>query len=98
MKHEQMEKALEAAQQGGLGLTSLRALLFAHSAKLNHTAFKLTDMAMLCGVSTAALTGQADRLEKAGLVKREHSDKDRRVVDLVITEKGIELTKKILNA
>lgn len=97
MKIEQLEKALETAQKAGLGLTSLRALIHIENARSLFAEYKLTDLATLCGVSTAAITGQADRLEKAGLAKRHHSDKDRRTVYLSITDKGAGLAKKILN-
>lgn len=95
MKPTQLEKALETAQTAGLGLTSLRALI--HLNKVGLDGSKLTDLATLCGVSTAAITGQADRLEKAGYAKREHLSLDRRAINLVITPKGLSILNIILN-
>ena len=96
MKQEQLDAALATAHEGGLGLTSLRALLQTNKAGL--AGAKLTDLATTCGVSTAAITGQGDRLEKAGYAKRVHSEKDRRAINLVITPKGQSLINVILNS
>lgn len=42
-----------------------------------------------------AITGLIDRLEKQGLVERERSEEDRRVVYVSITEKAKKILKKI---
>ena len=47
-----------------------------------------------CDPST--ITGIADRLEERGLVRREPSEKDRRVKSLVLTKSGEALRRKLL--
>jgi DNA-binding MarR family transcriptional regulator len=46
--------------------------------------------------SKHAITRAIDILEKDALVKREHSAKDRRSLNVIITRRGIELVKKTL--
>jgi len=42
-----------------------------------------------------AITGLIDRLEKMGMVTRDRCDKDRRVVYIQITDKGLKLLEKL---
>ncbi len=56
---------------------------------------KMSGLANFMAVSTAAMTGTADRLVRYGYVTRELDPKDRRVIKINITLKGIELIKKI---
>lgn len=98
MKKEQLEKSLEAAQQGGLGITSLRALLHLGGFTAPKLGAKLGELAAASGVSCAAMTGHADRLEKAGYATRENAKSDRRSVYLCITPKGQALLNITLNA
>lgn len=99
MKSEQLEKVLSTAQSHGLGITSLQALLRLNKAvTAGDFGVKLTELAELCGVSAAAITGMSDRLEKAGYATREKSKSDRRVIKLLITPKGQELLNIILNS
>ncbi|HDY75340.1 MAG TPA: MarR family transcriptional regulator [Candidatus Marinimicrobia bacterium] len=44
-----------------------------------------------------AMTGLADRMEKDGLVERKRSPEDRRVIQLLLTEKGRKVLKKCEN-
>ena len=46
-------------------------------------------------VDPAAITRLFDRLEAKGLVRRERSTSDRRVVHLVLTEAGREVAEKV---
>ncbi|WP_169082686.1 MarR family winged helix-turn-helix transcriptional regulator [Paenibacillus sp. PL91] len=46
-------------------------------------------------ITSGGVTGIADRLIELGYVKRERSEKDRRVVMLDITESGLEIVKLI---
>jgi DNA-binding MarR family transcriptional regulator len=56
---------------------------------------KMSGLANFMAVSTAAMTGTADRLVKYGYVTRELEPEDRRVIKIKITLKGRELIKKI---
>jgi DNA-binding MarR family transcriptional regulator len=51
---------------------------------------------LLC--STGAMTNRLDRLEKAGLIKRQHSTKDRRSILLSITPEGRRAAKRAADA
>jgi len=55
---------------------------------------KVTDLARLMYLHPATMVGLLDRLEAKGLVQRTRSDKDRRVVHIIITDQGRELVLK----
>lgn len=59
---------------------------------------KLTDLATELGVSTAAVTSAADKLEKEKLVERVRSSTDRRKQTLSLTEKGSRYLRLALDA
>jgi DNA-binding MarR family transcriptional regulator len=56
---------------------------------------KMTDLAHLLGVTTAAMTGIVDRMVKYGYLVRIFDPADRRVIKVKITLKAGELLKKI---
>jgi len=56
---------------------------------------KMSDIAHFMKVSTAAATGIIDRLVKAGYLIRIFNANDRRIINIKITSKGIELIQKI---
>ena len=45
------------------------------------------------GISPSGLTEHLDRLEKNGILTRQHSKLDRRKVNVLLTEKGITIAK-----
>jgi DNA-binding MarR family transcriptional regulator len=47
-------------------------------------------------LSSGAMTSRLDRLERSGLIERRASAKDRRSVDVCLTQKGAELIDEIL--
>lgn len=49
---------------------------------------RMSDLAEQAQTSQASLTGIVDRLEERGLVERCRSSEDRRVVEVLLTEKG----------
>src|SRR5439155_25442074 len=53
------------------------------------------ELAKRCFFTPATLTGVIDTLEKAGYVRRERDELDRRVVWLVLTDEGKERTHEI---
>ena len=55
----------------------------------------MTDVAKYLEISTAAVTGMMDRLQKSGYLGRVHDVKDRRIVRLKLTSKGKKLVVKI---
>ena len=54
-------------------------------------------LASFIGIDTAAMTRHLDRLEEQGLLVRERSTTDRRVVNLRLTRKGSRLVPKLVN-
>lgn len=93
-EREKLDSCLSGAQKAGLGITSLRTLLAIRGGATH----KLTDLANSVEVSSAAMTGTADRLEKAGYAVRVTVTGDRRVVRLGITEKGESILSLITNS
>jgi len=53
-------------------------------------------LAELTGLTTGAITGVIDRLEKGGYAKRVSSAEDRRVTTIVLTKKGESISKVFL--
>lgn len=54
---------------------------------------KASDLSTSMNITPGAVTHLINTLEEKGLIKREHDSKDRRVVTLVTTEKGLETSK-----
>lgn len=55
----------------------------------------LAELASEEGISPPALSGNVDRLERAGLIERVRSSEDRRRVGLRLTEEGARLLRSI---
>ncbi|TCP30610.1 DNA-binding MarR family transcriptional regulator [Scopulibacillus darangshiensis] len=55
---------------------------------------KMSELAEEIGISHSGATALADRMIKGGYVARDRSEKDRRVVNLAITDKGEALCEK----
>jgi len=77
--------------KGKVTLPQLLVLQFLHE---NPDA-RMTDAAQFMKVSTAALTGLADRLVKSGYIARSFDSGDRRIIRVNLTPKGRELVRKI---
>ncbi|MDD5428748.1 MAG: MarR family transcriptional regulator [Candidatus Omnitrophica bacterium] len=56
---------------------------------------RMTDLARGIGVSTAAITGMADRLVRDGYAVRVSDPGDRRIIKVDLTSKGSKLVKKM---
>ncbi|GIP33798.1 MarR family winged helix-turn-helix transcriptional regulator [Paenibacillus sp. J2TS4] len=57
---------------------------------------KASDIACHIGITSGAVTGMTDKLVNMGLITRERSEEDRRVVLFSITDKGRETVHKIV--
>lgn len=55
----------------------------------------MSGIARYMSVTTAAMTGMVDRLERYGYVKRGHEPDDRRIININLTAKGKDLVEKI---
>lgn len=56
---------------------------------------KMTDLARCMDVTTAAMTGMVDRLVREGYMARDSDPKDRRIILMKLTARGIELVRKM---
>jgi DNA-binding MarR family transcriptional regulator len=57
--------------------------------------FKMTDLARIMEVTTAAMTGLIERLVKCGYVMRQYQPQDRRIIQVKLTARGFELIKRV---
>lgn len=71
----------------GYSLSAVMSLAAIYDAGKKPT--RPTDIANYVGISTAAITGTLDRLEKEGLVRRRLSTTDRRSFEVNLTEAGL---------
>jgi DNA-binding MarR family transcriptional regulator len=74
-----------------LGITGGQAALL--WAIRSNPGMGLQGLAELEGVSAPAMSAHVDRLEAAGLVTRRRSDRDRRRVELEVTEAGVRILR-----
>lgn len=58
----------------------------------------MADMARVLGVAPTVITGLVDRLEARGLIRREAHATDRRRIQLVLTERGTEISTQVEEA
>lgn len=79
----------EVAGESGLTVLQLMVLL-----KLRHAGRRpMSDLKDELDVTTGAVTGLVDRLERMGLVVRNPSEEDRRVTFLALTPEGVEAAR-----
>jgi|GEM_PF-3856363 len=76
-----------------LGRFTLRQVAFLRG--LADNSMNHTEAAKLMGVSTAALTGMKDMLVKEGIVETRLKTGDRRMIVIILTEKGSDAVAKI---
>lgn len=77
--------ALKRWQDGALSMVHLNVLMLLRS----NGPLPMSRLADLLDVSVASATGIIDRMEKRGVVVRQHSETDRRVVEIHLTKRGI---------
>jgi DNA-binding MarR family transcriptional regulator len=77
-----------------LSMPTLRILLEIHAAGAD--CLTMTSVARRLKTESANVTGLADRLESLGLIAREPSPADRRVIWLRITPRGLDCLTDIL--
>jgi DNA-binding MarR family transcriptional regulator len=79
-------------EEASLSLQDARA--FGALAHLGATS--MSEFARALGVPLSTATHSVDRLVKRALVAREHSERDRRIVKLRLTERGSRIAKEFL--
>ena len=62
---------------------------------LHQKEMKMTELSTFLGLSKANATGLVDRLVKRGLIERDRSETDRRVVRVRLTQAGAQTTRKL---
>ncbi|BEP58739.1 MULTISPECIES: MarR family winged helix-turn-helix transcriptional regulator [unclassified Variovorax] len=56
---------------------------------------RIIELALLCEIDPAGMTRLIDRLERKGLCRRSRSLSDRRVVEVLLTERGAESAQRV---
>ena len=72
------------AQQMGILLSLMRGM-----------ASTPLEVSRLLGIDTGLMTRMLDKLENKGLLQRQRSDEDRRVIHLVLTDKGRDVAAQL---
>lgn len=85
--------ALVERVRHGLTTAQLMALFILRDADADGLA--VSQLAHDLGVSVPTVTGMADRLVEAGMLKRVHSETDRRVVLLRLSREGLKVAEKL---
>lgn len=62
---------------------------------LSESPMRSSDLSKILQVSASHITSVTDSLVEKGLIERRRSNKDRRVVDLILTEKGKSLISQL---
>lgn len=83
---------LQAASKRKLSLNKTQAIIL-----LSLSSRRITELAKLLNVSPAAMTGMIDSLQMDHIAKRVRSEKDRRIINIALTQKGNEIAKEILS-
>jgi DNA-binding MarR family transcriptional regulator len=76
--------ALKRWHEGSLSVVHLNVLMALRGGQ----PMTMSHLAEMLDVSVASATGIVDRMEKKGVVERRHSEADRRVVEVHLTERG----------
>jgi DNA-binding MarR family transcriptional regulator len=59
-----------------------------------HPSIRITELAELLHLGNSAASGVVDRMVKGGLITRDRCESDRRIFQLSMTEKGMEIREK----
>jgi DNA-binding MarR family transcriptional regulator len=81
---------LEREMQGGTGITLSQYDVLLRLAEAQGGRLKMSELARAIVYSTGGLTRLFERMRRAGLVRREPSEHDRRVIYAVLTDGGME--------
>jgi MarR family transcriptional regulator for hemolysin len=88
--HQWIFLQMKFIREEGLAIPQLFTLRFLYYNKPKD----LSTLADFMGVSKPTITGIMNTLEKEGFVKREHGVEDRRRIDMVLTQKSLDLFTK----
>lgn len=89
-----MRECRRSVERWGLTLPQFDVL--AELGRASNDGFTFIELSRLLLVTSGNLTGIVDRLEGEGLLVRQHDQRDRRLVRLVLTRKGRRLVEQML--
>jgi DNA-binding MarR family transcriptional regulator len=87
-------KIVESMNEHGVTPTQFYVLIYL----CKQRSCKISELAEYMGVKPSAVTFMIDRLEQNNFVVREHDKKDRRVVNISLSNEGEEKLKTVINA
>ena len=88
--HRSIRHLLRYARENGLSMSQFGALLHIH--RMGSSG--VTDLGDHLGVTSAAASQMLERLVQQGLILRTEDPNDRRVKQIVLTDKGLRFFKK----
>ncbi|WP_088011802.1 MarR family winged helix-turn-helix transcriptional regulator [Gottfriedia acidiceleris] len=91
--HKMQPKMTENMNKHGVTATQFHVLMYLRK----NTSCKISEIVEIMGVKPSAVSFMIDRLEQNNFVYREHDKKDRRVVNILLTEKGMKKLDSIIN-
>ena len=89
LSYNQLMSVLEGEMQAGAGITLSQYDVLLRLAESAEGRLTMSELAGAVLYSTGGLTRLFERMRRAGLVRREPSDEDRRVIYAVLTEAGM---------
>jgi DNA-binding MarR family transcriptional regulator len=90
LSYNRLMAVLEREMQDGTGITLSQYDVLLRLAEAPGHRLKMTELAQAIVYSTGGLTRLFERMRQAGLVRREPSEHDRRVIYAVLTNDGLE--------
>jgi len=88
----------QAGLAPGMSLPRANLLFAVHAAQRNGTSAKMVDIALDLGVTARTITTMVDALEGQGLIERVPDERDRRAIQLALTDAGVELVEPLAQA
>jgi DNA-binding MarR family transcriptional regulator len=92
--HRSIRDVICYAREGGLSMSQLGALFHIHRRGTSG----VTDLGDHLGVTSAAASQMLDRLVQQGLILRSEDPSDRRVKQIILTDKGLQVLQESIRA
>ncbi|MEH7399677.1 MarR family transcriptional regulator [Gottfriedia acidiceleris] len=90
--HKMQPKVTESMNSHGVTATQFFVLMYLRKKE----SCKISEIAEMMGVKPSAVSFMIDRLEHNDFVYREHDKKDRRVVNIMLTDEGIKKLESVI--
>ncbi|MFB7140988.1 MarR family winged helix-turn-helix transcriptional regulator [Gottfriedia sp. NPDC056225] len=90
--HKMQPKVTESMNSHGVTATQFFVLMYLRK----NESCKISEIAEMMGVKPSAVSFMIDRLEHNNFVYREHDKKDRRVVNILLSEEGIKKLEAVI--